>query len=141
MKFIQVLRNDEYFIIPTSRIKSICLSHDKGSIIINTVENVDFYLPVDEVEGKDFNLDYKSSFKRLLSVLNTNNNQQYTSKKTIKPIDIDSKYKGVHFAKALNKWVAQTRVNKKKIYIGSFDTALEASEAYNEFMNEVSNAN
>ena len=41
-----------------------------------------------------------------------------------------SKYKGVFFKKANNKWVAQIRANGKKKHLGLFPTELLAHEAY-----------
>lgn len=41
-----------------------------------------------------------------------------------------SGYKGVSFHRGKNKYQAMIMVNRKQIYIGSFLTALEASEAY-----------
>lgn len=41
-----------------------------------------------------------------------------------------SKYKGVWFSKRYNRFFAETRLNGKKVYVGSFKTAEEASEAY-----------
>jgi len=41
-----------------------------------------------------------------------------------------SKYKGVSFKKANNKWVAHIRINGKQKYIGYFRTEIEAYQAY-----------
>jgi hypothetical protein len=41
-----------------------------------------------------------------------------------------SKHTGVHFHKNKNKFNANIRINGKKIYLGSFDCEIEASEAY-----------
>jgi len=43
-----------------------------------------------------------------------------------------SKYQGVTWYKKANKWRARIRVNKKLIYLGSFDDELEAANAYTE---------
>jgi len=43
-----------------------------------------------------------------------------------------SKYRGVTWHKKANKWVAHIGVNKKLIYLGSFDDELEAANAYTE---------
>lgn len=42
-----------------------------------------------------------------------------------------SGYKGVSWNKNGKKWQATIRINKKKIYLGSFDTAKKASKVYN----------
>jgi hypothetical protein len=42
-----------------------------------------------------------------------------------------SKFKGVSFDKKLNKWRAQICFNYKQKNLGSFDTELEAAQAYN----------
>lgn len=41
-----------------------------------------------------------------------------------------SKYKGVTFNKAKGKWMAQIMVNGRNIYLGLFDDAIQAAEAY-----------
>jgi len=43
-----------------------------------------------------------------------------------------SKYRGVYWNKRANKWQAQIRVNKKRIYLGIFDDELDAANAYRE---------
>ena len=41
-------------------------------------------------------------------------------------------YKGVHYKTNAKKFVAQIKLNNKRIHIGYFRTAIEASVAYNE---------
>jgi hypothetical protein len=41
-----------------------------------------------------------------------------------------SGYKGVHFNKRTGKWIAQIRINWKRIHLGSFDTPELAYDAY-----------
>jgi hypothetical protein len=43
-------------------------------------------------------------------------------------------YKGVSYFKILNKWRCDIRINKKLIYLGSFDFEKEAGLAYNEYI-------
>jgi len=50
-----------------------------------------------------------------------------------------SKYKGICFKKANNKWVAQIWINGKRKHIGYFRTELEALEAYQNKLNELNN--
>lgn len=47
-------------------------------------------------------------------------------------INNTSGFKGVHWHKNKKKWHANIRFNNKKIFLGSFNTAEEASKAYNE---------
>lgn len=48
-----------------------------------------------------------------------------------------SGFQGVHYRTSTNKWIAQTRHNKKKIHIGCFNTPEEASKAYNEYVTKL----
>lgn len=41
-----------------------------------------------------------------------------------------SGYKGVHFHKGVNKWVAELTVKYKKFHLGVFDTKVDAARAY-----------
>jgi hypothetical protein len=42
-----------------------------------------------------------------------------------------SKYKSVYFNKAAKKWRASIMINGKSIHLGTFNTELEAAQAYN----------
>ena len=48
-----------------------------------------------------------------------------------------SNYKGVSFYPNRNKFVASCRYNKKLKYLGGFNTELEASKAYNNFLSTI----
>ena len=45
-----------------------------------------------------------------------------------------SGYRGVYFRKDTNKWQSQTKLHGKHISLGSFDTAIEASKAYESYV-------
>lgn len=57
-----------------------------------------------------------------------NHSQNMKNKKI--PSHNTSGYKGASLNTARKKWIAQIIVNNKRIYLGSFDTALEAHLAY-----------
>lgn len=52
-----------------------------------------------------------------------------------------SKYKGVSWKSKNNKWCAQIQFNKTKIYIGLYNSELEAVKAYNAKAKELFGAN
>lgn len=54
--------------------------------------------------------------------------------KTSRYGSIYSEYTGVSFHKKSKRWYAQTAVNNKSIFIGSFSTAKEAALAYDEYV-------
>ena len=45
-----------------------------------------------------------------------------------------SGYRGVHYNKRDNKWVSQITIDKKVIYLGNFNTTLEAAKAYDSYV-------
>lgn len=45
-----------------------------------------------------------------------------------------SGYKGVYFNKKNNNWKAMIKVNKKNIYLGYYNTTIEASKAYDKYI-------
>ena len=45
-----------------------------------------------------------------------------------------SGYRGVHWCKVDKKWISQITVDSKKIYIGSFDTAINGAVAYDKYI-------
>lgn len=48
-----------------------------------------------------------------------------------------SGFKGIHWIKSMERWVARARVNKKSYYFGHFKTKEEAVEAYRSSIREV----
>ena len=50
-----------------------------------------------------------------------------------------SKYQGVYWDKGTNKWASKIRINYKAKFLGRFDTEIEASEAYQNELNNIIN--
>ena len=50
-----------------------------------------------------------------------------------------SKLQGVSYYKKTNKYVAQIRINGKLKYLGIFNTELETSEKYNNYLKDFKN--
>ena len=78
--------------------------------------------PVDHINGDG--LDNRKSNLRICTGSQNAMNQRPQSGRT-------SKYKGVHWHKTKNKWIASIGINGKVSTIGSFNTELEAAKAYN----------
>jgi hypothetical protein len=58
------------------------------------------------------------------------NMQNITRKKS--KTRYSSQYRGIYFRKSKGKWEAQLMVNKKRIYLGRFDSEIEAARARDE---------
>lgn len=79
---------------------------------------------IDHIDGNGLN-NTKGNLR-----LVTNSQNQMNSKKRSKKAS--SEYKGVHFGKREQKWVAQIGFNGKRKCLGYFDSEFEAASAYNE---------
>jgi hypothetical protein len=51
-------------------------------------------------------------------------------KSSIDKTKTSSRYIGVHFRKKSGRWDANIRINGKKVWLGSFETEIEAAKAY-----------
>ena len=76
---------------------------------------------IDHIDGNKLN----NHFSNLREVTTKQNNEHRGKQK-----NNSSGYKGVTFNKRLNKFIAQIQHNSKQLHIGTFETALEASNAY-----------
>jgi hypothetical protein len=50
---------------------------------------------------------------------------------------LSSRYKGVSFQKDINKWTSKIAINKRRIYLGSYNSEEEAALAYNKAALEI----
>lgn len=66
---------------------------------------------------------------RIENLREATTSQNHMNMKKIK--GTTSKYKGVHWDKRLRKWVGQIKKNGESIYLGLFDSEIDAGEAYN----------
>lgn len=55
-----------------------------------------------------------------------------------KDVDKTSKYYGVYWKKSHNRWCAQIRVDRKQIHIGHFKNEIDAHNAYQKKLKEIS---
>ena len=76
---------------------------------------------IDHIDGNKLN----NHFSNLREVTIKQNNENRGKQK-----NNSSGYKGVTFNKRLSKFIAQIQHNSKQFHIGTFDTALKASQAY-----------
>lgn len=79
---------------------------------------------IDHIDGNSLN-NQKSNLRPC------NNSQNLCNRG--KNINNISGFKGVSWHCIANKWVAQIKVNRKKIYIGLFNCAIKAASAYDKF--------
>ena len=63
-------------------------------------------------------------------------NRENSNRKHLKST---SKYTGVSFEKDRNKWVAQIKVNGKRVLLGRFSNEIDASNAYQSKLKEIIN--
>jgi len=86
------------------------------------------YLQVDHID--------KNRQNNNLENLRMVNNQQNSSNQNKTKSNTTSKYKGVSFNKATKKWTAMIQNNLKAIFLGRYETELEAAKAYNDYIDQ-----
>ena len=96
----------------------------KGKRLHRLIMNPPDNMVIDHINGNG--LDNRKSNLRITT--QAKNNRNARKRKNA----ITSEYKGVHYDKRSNKWIAQIQINKKKIHLGYHLTELEAAEAYNQ---------
>ena len=81
--------------------------------------------------GMELVVDHKNDIKtdNRLDNLQIITNQENIVK-SIKKANTSSKYTGIYFHKKSNKWMARIMINYKNIYIGIFNTEIDAYKAY-----------
>ena len=79
------------------------------------------------INHKDFNRLNNRIDNLEITNMRTNGNKKH--------IESSSKYTGVYWSKERSKWQAQIQINGKQIYLGRFNTELEANEAYQKELN------
>ena len=77
---------------------------------------------VDHIDGDTMN-NLRSNLRICTQVENMRNQKKH--------INATSQYKGVSLCRATGKWVAQIRIDKKNIHLGTFAYEYQASLAYN----------
>jgi alkyl hydroperoxide reductase subunit AhpF len=85
-------------------------------------------LVVDHIDGDKLN----NNLNNLQVITNRENTSKDRSGGT-------SKYVGVSWSKQNKKWKAQIRIDGKQIYIGHFTNDIDASQAYQKKLKEISN--
>lgn len=82
------------------------------------------YLPkyVDHIDGNKQN----NNIENLREITKSQNGMNRKSNK-----NSSSKYKGVSWAKHVNKWLVQIRINNKGINLGYFINEIDAAKTYN----------
>lgn len=87
--------------------------------IIKTEEG----LETDHINGNKLD-NRKENLRKVTQSQNQANRKKGKNKSSI--------YKGVIWHKRRNHWLAQITINRKKIYLGSFNNEIDAAKAYNE---------
>jgi hypothetical protein len=87
----------------------------------------------------DLTIGFEYIDQKLIEKAINNKNKLYTEQNLRKQKNIfkTSKYLGVSWNKEKNKWVSQIRINGKKKFLGYFNCANKASDAYQDKLKEI----
>ena len=147
--------NDKYKASNLGRIKSLKLNRElilSQNINIRGYYKVNIYVNnkrktrivhqliaeafLNHIPKKGITIDHINNIKtdNRLENLQILTQRQNTIKSTPKG---SSKYLGVSWSKKRKKWTTQLNINKKRTYLGAFDTELEAHDVYQNKLKEL----
>lgn len=110
-----------------ARNKRICEDLKRGHLLMHrAIMNPDKELFVDHIDGNTLN----NRKTNLRIVTHRQNHQNRHSK-------VSSKYPGVSYDKAKNRWRPCIRINGKSIHLGTFKNEKRAFEVYKEAVHEL----
>jgi hypothetical protein len=107
-------RHSNTFYAATKINSKKCYMH---RIILNATKNV-----IDHRDGNGLN-------NQRNNIRSCSQSENLRNQKKVKGI---SKYKGVFFSRASNKWTSQIKIDDKKIHLGLFGSEIDAAFAYNQ---------
>jgi hypothetical protein len=96
---------------------------------LNFIPNENNYTQIDHIDRNKLNNNL-SNLRWVTNSFNSRNRNKRVNQITT------SKYKGVNFYKAKNKWVVGIRINGKRTHLGYFENENEAGIAYNNYIIE-----
>mgnify|MGYP003659218186 CR=1 FL=1 len=109
--------------------KKYYVHHLVSILFLNHIPNGSTKIVIDHIDSNKFNNNVNN-----LQIVSQSINIIKAIKRRCKTT---SKYKGVCFDKARNKWLSSATRNGKGIFLGRFKTEIEAYNKYKQFNNEV----
>jgi hypothetical protein len=109
--------------------KKYYVHHLVSIVFLNHTPNGSTKIVIDHIDGDKSNNNVNN-----LQIISQSMNALKAIKRRCKTT---SKYKGVSFDKCRNKWVSSTTRNGKGIFLGRFETEIEAYNKYKQFNNKL----
>jgi hypothetical protein len=100
--------------------------NQRAQFLHREILNAPSGMEVDHINGDK--LDNRRSNLRVCSKIENQRNQK--PRTTLRGQTLSSRFKGVHLPQQGNKYKAQIQVAGQKIYLGAFDSEIEAAKAY-----------
>ena len=121
-------RGYKYVILSEMGVQSIKYTHQLVAIAFLNHKRCGMKMVVNHIDFNSYNNDVEN-----LEIVAQRTNAN------LKHFKSSSKYVGVYWDKSSNKWRSQIHIKKKRKYLGSFSTELEASKAYQLELNKLTN--